>query len=205
MKTIRLIGLLTLAASSLSADLYEVKVDTTALLAGSTGFLDFGFIPGGLFGPLGTATITNFTGTGFTLDGAPTFVDGDVSGVLPAGPLVLGNSTAFNSYFVGFTGGGAGSGFSFDLEIAGGILTPAPGNLIGTTFALFIFPDDGSILGVDGLLAQIDVGPAGGVQAQGFSPATVTAVPEPSLLIPLAAGLAVIYYRRRRASTPFAR
>lgn len=198
----RLIGLIALPAQLMLADSFVVQVDTSSLGPAATGFLDLQFNPAGIPSPSGTATLTNFAGTNLTVDTGSASVFGDVTGALTPGPLVLGNSTAFNDYFIPFLISGAGSGFSFLVDISGDILAPDPGNLNGTDFGVLLFADDGftPLLTVDGQLARIAVSPSGNVDAQGFGPAAVAQVPEPSMAIPLLIAVAFTYRRiiRRR-------
>ena len=189
----RLIALVALSAPSMLADMiFLVQVDTSSLGPTATGFLDLQFNPAGVPSPAGTANVTDFAGVSFTVDDGTASALGDISGSLTPGPLVFGNGTVFNDYFVPFQITAAGSGFSFLVGISGDILSPDPANLNGTDFAVLLFGDDGftPLLTADGQSARIAVSPAGDVDAQGFGPTAVMEVPEPSMAIPLLAALA---------------
>src|SRR5262249_6211250 len=115
---------------------YDVSVDTSSL-NGQLGFLDFQFNPGGVGALAATATITNFQTTGGIPDASSTPI-GDASGVLP-GTLTLGNSTAFNDLFQGFT---YGSNFTFELTLSGPAIGGSGGS-VGSSFALSLFDATG--------------------------------------------------------------
>jgi len=137
---------------------YFVKVDTSSV-NGTMGFLDFQFNPGNN-SQAATATITAFTGlTGGTFTGAPQ-INGNVTGTLPAGPLVFVNNMALNEYFQNFT---YGMGFTFLVTLSGpAIDTPNMTATSGSTFGVGLY-DSGQnpILtnqgGTTGFAGQIDI------------------------------------------------
>jgi hypothetical protein len=114
--------------------LWTVSVDTTSL-TGTTGAVEFSFIPGNL-----TASPASATVSGFTTDGTlvpPPVVTGDETGTLP-GPVVLMNDQTFNDYFESFT---YKSKMSFFVTLAASAPSTIP---IDTTFSFFLFDQNGN-------------------------------------------------------------
>jgi hypothetical protein len=186
---------------------YAVHVDTTGL-AGTQGYLDLQFLPGGFDALAATATVTGFNAFDTTLT-PPPVLTGDASGALP-GDVTLGNSGAFNDYFHGLT---FGNQFSFFLTLTGDALSPVSPPLSGTAFSLLLFGSDGFTplltADPDGRLASLQIGPAGQVGVQTFArpqggdpAATVTqveAVPEPATMWLMGTGVAALIARRVRS------
>ncbi len=185
---------------------YNVTVNTSAL-AGTQGFLDFQFLPGGLDALPAFAAVAMFASFDAVL--APTADRaGDATGTLP-GTVTLGNSQGFNDLFQGIT---FGSTFSFNLTLSGAALDPGGSALSGTAFSLLLFGADGMTPLVtadpDGRIVSLQIGPNGAVavstfpQVNGPPVADVTAaVPEPTTLLLVGAGVVAIAARRRRART----
>jgi len=191
---------------------YHVDVNTTAISNQPGGYLDFQLNPSDSTALSATAAVTNFRATGGTL--APTIsLEGGATGLLP-GKLTLGNSTAFNDAFQGFT---FGSRFSFDLTLSG-LALDQPGGTSGSSFALSLYQSDGNtpLLTTDpnGSVLTINLNADGVPSVQTFaqSPTDNTPVataslvgnlPEPSSLLLLAAALPgwliAVRYGRQRA------
>ena len=182
---------LALAAASLCAHadvipgFYHVTLNTGAA-AGSGGYLDFQFTGAGTTTAL--ATISN-------LQGAVTGIDasmdkGTVTGLGP-GSFSMVNDGAYLSHFVDL-----GGIFSFDVAFSGDLL-----NTIGLEASSFTVAAYGADLAGIGDLAyalQIElfqpngVDPLNMVVSADAALAAVTAVPEPSELLLVLTGLALI-------------
>lgn len=200
-------ALLGAAAPATAASItYAVHVDTGAL-AGTQGYLDLQFLPGGADALAATARVTAFNPYDATF--APTAdLVGDASGLLP-GDATLGNGQGFNDLFQGVT---FGQQFWFLLTLAGDALSPSAPPLSGTAFSLLLFGSDGftPLLTVDpdGRIAALQIGPTGQVGVQTFAQVTgaspvatveeVTAVPEPTTLLLVGSGVMALIVRRRR-------
>jgi hypothetical protein len=169
--------------------------------------LDFNFNPGSLVTQGASLQILSFSGDG-SLAGSPTLT-GDVSGALPA-TLTFDNGTGFNDYFQGFT---FGSTVSFDVSLYGPALSSPDGtSTSGSTFAFSMFSDAAGAIPAltsdttNGSAFTVDVNLDGTTTATNSSVETtisrVSAVPEPSSLMLLGAGLAAIalgtFLRRRK-------
>jgi hypothetical protein len=99
-----------------TADVYNVTIDTSSI-SGNSGFLDFQFNPGNTPPPLGTVTISNFSGGQI---GSGELRMGDVSaGTLPSS-ISINNTSSYNDYYTPFT---YGSSLSFKLSFSGSALT----------------------------------------------------------------------------------
>jgi hypothetical protein len=197
-----LVLMLALAAAAMAATIHQVTVNTSSLTAGTAGFLDIQFNGAGNPTPSGSAGLSGFAATNFSVDDGSGVLFGDASGALVPGPLTIGNTGAANGYFVPFLVGGAGSGFSFVLTLTGNILAPPPGNLNGTDFGLLIYAADGvtPLLTADGQLVRVAVGALGAVSPNAFGPAGVLQmIPEPATALLVAAGL-VLAARASRSS-----
>jgi hypothetical protein len=189
-------------STSLFASSFLISVDTSALPGGTTGFLDLQFNGSSILTPAGTATVTNFLGSQFDVDPSQAMVAGAVSGDLTPGPLEFHNTDAFNDYFVPFRVMGNASSFSFLVTIAGDILSPPPGNLNGTDFALLLLGADQMtpLLTNDGVLALLAVAATGEVSASAFAPGTIaTGVPEPTTVMLVLSGLLLAIPLMRKA------
>jgi hypothetical protein len=192
-----LLAFFLLPAGGSAALVYDVSVDTSSI-AGTDGFFDFQFNPGGS-APSAAAMLSQFDLGGATLVGSPT-LDGEVSGTFP-GTLTIGNSAQFNALLQGVT---FGISLSFHIEFGGDFLTQPSTD--ETVFGLVFWPPD--------LLAPLlPVGPligasvefrllSGTVTGDIFAPGTITPVPEPATWALLAAGiLCLAGAARQRART----
>ena len=178
---------------------YLVTVDAWSIAPATAGYLDFQFNPGGSGAQPALATVANFQSTGLTFGGLALTGATTGSSPLSVGPIVLGNVSALNEGLQAVTFG-FGGGFSFNVTL-GGAAVNAPDGLstAGTEFSLGVLDSVYNPLlpissPVDPLIT-IDIAPlTGGLTATSFAPsvATVTssAVPEPSSISLLLAGLA---------------
>jgi hypothetical protein len=174
-----------------ASTMYQVSVDTSALVAGTSGLIDFQFNPGLA---AATASISNFTSNG-TLGGQLPPPDPNVTGTLP-GTVVIANTAFFNAYTEQFT---FGSSFDFLLTLNG--------DLSGSRFSLGIYSPGfaAPLLTVDeNFVALIDITAGGTIlepvvfdQPGGLPPAATftlatAGVPEPSTFSYLAGALVAI-------------
>jgi hypothetical protein len=181
---LRLMVLLAFVSNAGAAPLYQVSVNTAAL-SGFSGYLDFLF--------LGLATATPAQAKISSLAGNFNGADqafGDVSGDAASG-VAIGNGTGWNELALGANFGGL---FTFDVEFStampsgdGTILSIAlldnAFNYLGTAADIVTFalqPGSPTTVGVDNGLAQ------------------VAAIPEPSVLLLVALGLAMLGLLRLR-------
>lgn len=179
------------ARAGMVSSIWFVSVDTTSL-AGTTGAIEYSFIPGDLTASPATATITAFTTDG-TLGGTP-MVSGDVTGTLPA-PVIAMNDQTFNDYFETFT---YGSQLSFFVTLAASAPSSIP---IDTTFSFFLYDQNGNPISNssspsgEALDLNID-GLTGVATLVGYFPpppiVVLAGVPEPSGVLLLGLGGAVL-------------
>jgi hypothetical protein len=187
---------LAMAATSLAAHAdviptYKVTITTTAA-AGSSGYLDFQFAGAG--GPGALATVSNLQGAINGIDH-----DMDAGTVLDLGPgsFTMANDLSYLSHFVDF-----GGVFTFDLAFSGDFLTtPAEDYSFFTVAALGL--DFLSIGGQDFAVTFDLYPPFNGMDPSVFVNvdgrlADVTQVPEPSELLLMLTGLALIGVTVRR-------
>jgi len=192
-----LLAFFLIPAAGSAARVYDVSVDTSSI-AGTNGFFDFQFNPGGA-APSAVATLSQFDLGGATLLASPT-LDGEVSGAFP-GTLTIGNSAQFNALLQEVT---FGTSLSFRIEFGGEFLTQPSTD--ETVFALVFWSPD--------LLEPLlPVGPIGGsvefrllsgtVSDDIFAAGSITPVPEPATWALLAAGILCIAggtARRRKSA-----
>ncbi len=188
--------LCTVGVASAGAIEYQVIVDTSTM-SGIVGSLEFQFNPGPLVTQGASLQILSFTSDG-ALGGSPGLV-GDVGGGPLPSALNFDNGSGFNDYFEGFT---FGSSLKFYLMLYGPALSAPDGtSTSGSTFAFSMFSDaEGTVplLTADfanGFAVTVDVNLDGTTTATNSSLETtispVSAVPEPSCLLPVAAFLAL--------------
>lgn len=184
--------------SSADAITYAVSVNTSSIL-GDAGSLDFQFNPGPLTTQAADLEILGFASDG-TLDPAGPVLTGDATGALP-GTLLLDNGSGFNDYFQDFT---FGSVITFDVSLLGPALTNPDGmSSSGSTFAFSMFSDPGGA--TPALTSDMTNGFAfttavnlDGTTTPANSSATalsysVVPTPEPSSVVLLASGLAMLF------------
>lgn len=202
-----LVGMMALAVLSglqlQAATIYLVTVDTASLV-GSPGIIDMQFNPGGVTSQAATALVTSFTGG--TLGSVVPPVIGPVTGTLPTGDLLFQNN-ANTDYAHGIL---FGSSFQFRLTLDGVALTAPDNGPAGTSFGLFLYdPGFAPLITGDGLLAQIDINPDGGITTTGFGGTTfqdVSGIPEPGTVTSmLLGGCALAFLRKAIATKKIAR
>ena len=172
---------------------FSVGVNTAAV-AGTIGFIDLQFNPGSAASEPATAVISAFAQMGGALAASPVNT-GSVAGALP-GTVTFTNSAAFNDLFQRDT---FGSTFAFTVTFDGLALAP-PAGTVGSVFSLSLFNADGFTplltSNPDGFLLQLFLTPNGTVSVSNLNTAAVTvtpvtgsAVPEPSMILLLGAGV----------------
>jgi hypothetical protein len=192
---------LALAAGTAQASIvsYAVFVDTTGISAGA-GYIELQFNQANaLTSGVGTASISQFQSTGYTLGGAAPPSAG-VTGSFAAPPVVIPNDQgAANYYDEIVTTWGQSFGFLVNLDTA------------ATDSGFFVYLLDSGfspIVGPLGLgeVANVFLDSRGVPTSQSSSftggSATVSAVPEPATGWPLAPGLGVLLLAFRRGSEP---
>lgn len=172
------------APAALAGPVYHVSLDTSSL-AGSTGFLDLGFL--GLETPNPTfARLNNFSGDFF----GDAILEGDAVGDVVSG-VVLGNRTGFNYFDQAVRFGGL---LSFDVSFE------TEYELIGTTLSVALLDSDfASYLGAEAHLLTIDVLANTPAVIDVLAPGLVSVaeVPEPREWLLLATGLFLLGATRR--------
>jgi hypothetical protein len=176
------------AGQAWAAPQYSVTIDTASLGNGSA-YLELYFLGLAEAAPA-TATVTNLTGA---FSGKPQRT-GAVTGI-PPGPLVFDNAGAGGELVMVVSLGGL---LSFDVGF-----TVGAGDA-GTTFGWALF-DESSYLGADGDLGTVSLQPGAAPGAifvvNNVSPLShVRAVPEPSSVLMMLAGMLCLmaHARRRR-------
>jgi hypothetical protein len=196
-----------LFAQALSASpiVYLVTVNTSPI-AGTSGYLDFGF-SAGADAQLASAAITQFSTTG-TLVGAPVTL-GDVAGALP-NPLTIANDQVINDYNQQFTFGNI---ITFALALNGPALSAPNGtSTSGSEFGMIMFDNSNTVpllsAAPGGFAFTVDVNLDGTTTVTTYSPdgaglqppaATLQGTPEPATLLFAGLGLAGIALRRAYA------
>src|SRR5580658_492306 len=195
-----------LGAPAAFADIqYAVTVDTTGQL-GNSGYIDLQFNPSSLTTQFTSAAVTNFSTDG-TLDvfGDDFFdgTSGDVSGTLP-GTVSFDNGTTTNEYTQGIT---FGTTISFDLDLSGPAIDLPNGEGGGSFFLTFYDPSGNPLLtnSSNDAAFEVDINGDGSTSPTAFpnasggpsvvtyvGPTEVPAIPEPSMVLLLAGGLAAL-------------
>ena len=172
------------APAALAGPVYHVSLDTSSL-AGSTGFLDLGFL--GLETPNPTfARLSNFSGDFF----GDAILEGDAVGSIATG-VVLGNRTGFNYFDQAVRFGGL---LSFDVSFE------TEYELIGTTLSVALLDSEFlNYLGAEAHLLTIDVMANTPAVIDVLAPGLVSVaeVPEPREWLLLATGLFLLGATRR--------
>lgn len=189
MKTVITRALLALAlvmgAGAASAGpTYRVAIDSSDF-AGTSGYLDLTFLGLGDAAPA-LATLSNFMGD----FGADAFAEGDAWGDVGTG-IVLGNGQGFNAFTQAVNFGGR---FSFDVRFMQGDIGD------GTTFGVALINEAfDAYLGADGNLVEIGLMPGTPDLLMALAPiATINVVPEPSELLLMLTGLALLGFMVQR-------
>jgi hypothetical protein len=182
-----------------------ITINTSSLPAATHGFLDLLFNAGGAPFQAATVSVMGFTTNG-TLNAASISTSGTVSGTLPS-TVAINNDNA--EYFEGIT---FGTGINFLLKFSGPLVDSPSGTGSGSTFTFSLLnaTQDGALLTAnqnDGYLFTFDINNHGVIQSTTFptetgapSVVTISAVPEPGLLLPGALGVAFLAWLRRRRS-----
>jgi hypothetical protein len=163
---------------------YEVQVDTSGIVAGTDGYLDFQFDPGNTPYDTGSATLTGFVTDGTLTTALPNL--GDVTGTLP-GTVTINNTDATNDYTPGFT-----YGSFFDVFVTLDIPTVSGSAAGGNSFSLDVEDSGNNPLLGSFPAVRIDLDATTGdptVTNNSNGAATVTALPEPASLLLVATGL----------------
>ena len=207
---ISFLALGSLASLSASSFSYQVTVDTSSIGGLTPGFLEFQFNQAdSLYSLAATATVSDFTSTGFTFDDTQDSTLGGATGSLSSPPLVLDNTVGatnlFDEYVSKF-----GSSFSFVVTLAGPALTNTAAD--GSGFYTFLWSTDYStnLIGsaTTGAVAEVDINgdkttattPLAGISTITSYTAPMTATPEPSALSLLGLGAAILLFRRTRST-----
>lgn len=204
------------------AQVEYIVIGNTALINGTQGWVDLEFNPGGSDSLPATVSLTNFSGSGYSIDTSigPIATDGSASYDQTSGSGTINNTQFFNDILVPVDYGGS---FSFDATFTGSALHPTPPiPSSGSTFGLTLYDTNfNPLLTSDpsGVVFAVNINPDGSdsgyaapyltpsFHAVSFQRLTPSApVPEPgalSILIALAIlGIPVtIIQLRSKAST----
>jgi hypothetical protein len=186
---------------------YAVTVNTSSE-NGQYGYIDLQFNPGLLTTQGAFAQVTNFTPAGALNAADPNNgTTGDVTGSLP-GPLTFDNGQTTNEYTEGLT---FGDTITFDVDLYGSAVGSTANGEGGGIFTLdFLDPSGNYLFTADPVndvpVATVDINTDGSTTVTTFasdaegdpSVASFTQVPEPSMGLLLAGGLAAIAALRRR-------
>jgi hypothetical protein len=181
-----------LAAPCFGSAVFQISVDASSLPPATSGFIDF-TLNGGF---AATATISNFSNPGGSLDASSIFLQ-DASGALP-GAVTLGSNNS--DYDEGIT---YGTPISFLLT-----LSDTPSGTTGDIFNFSLFDTnfDGLLTQDvnDGEIVQFQIDTRGNITSDalpnpsgGPSLATIEAVPEPATWLFGATSILVLMFRRR--------
>ncbi len=186
LKTTFAFFLLTCSSGFASTFTYNVAVNTGSLV-NTTGTLYFQFNPGDITSDVATATVSNFQVPGGSLTGAPLVSPGVTFG---GGAITIPNTGANNDALQAIA---FGTSLAFRVTLADTFTGTAA---TGSVFNFGVFQDDGvtPLLTnqIDGYSVIIDLDTANGATAQSTTAAAtvVSAIPEPSTMLLLAAGCA---------------
>jgi len=191
--------LLTSAAALQAATItYHVSVDSSGIGSSTPGYIDFQFNQANASTSLAaSATVDNFISSGFIFVDSGNLYLGGATGSLSAPPLIFDNTVAGNNVFDQSVDA-FGTAFSFDVTFAGDALnTTAPDgsgffvSLLGTDFSPLVLGD--------GLVASIVINGDTTITTNPTDLSTIEAstVPEPSSLLMIFAGVALVAFARR--------
>ena len=144
-----------LGATTLS---YTVTVDSSSIGTSTPGFIEFQFNQANAStSPAATASVSDFTSTGFTFDDTTNASLGGVSGSLSTLPLAFDNTVGgTNLYDQGVSRFGAT--FSFILTLSGAALDNTATD--GSEFFVYLLgvsPDYSPLVGTDGTAATVTI------------------------------------------------
>ena len=178
-------------APALAGPLYHVTIDTSSL-SETSGLLDFTLTSNGASPELTSVTLTNFSGD----FGAEYWREGDVTDV--AGGYAIGSGAGL-SWLTRIVN--LGGSFGFHVSFADSF-----GGVDGVGLAVSLFDADMTrYLGMDGALVSFELVPEMNGEPSFVAVsadnafASVTVIPEPSELLLMLTGLAMLGFVNRRA------
>jgi len=179
------------ATPAFAGPVYRVTIDTSSL-AEASGLLDFALTSNDASPDLTSVTLTNFSGD----FGAGVTRGGDVSDIAGGYAIGSGAGLSWLSRFVNL-----GGSFGFNVGFADSF-----GGVDGVGLEVSLFDVDMTrYLGMDGPLVSFVLVPAMGAEPSFVSVsadnalASVSAIPEPSELLLMLTGLAMLGFVTRRA------
>ena len=193
----------TLAAAPVS---YTVSVDSSSISHSTAGYIEIQFNQANANTSLAaTASVFNFSATGFTFDHSLDGSLGGVTGSFWAPPVQFDNTVGGSNYYdAGVTA--FGTGFSFVVTLDGAALGTSSTD--GSEFFVYLLGTDFSnLLGPDGTIAAavtingdttITTNPVSGRST--INSYTASETPEPSTVLLFGIGGAMVAIRRRRAA-----
>ena len=180
------------AAPAFAGPMYHVTIDTSSVVAETSGLLDFALTSNAASPDLTSVTLTNFSGD----FGAEFMREGDVTNI--AGGYAIGSGAGLSWLTRIVNLGGV---FGFDVGFADNF-----GGVDGVSLAVSLFDADMTrYLGVDGPLVAFELVPAMNGEpsfvavSEDNALASTAAIPEPSELLLMLTGLALLGFATRRA------